>query len=95
MLTLFVATHNGAEPEPDWLLQLRTAADAQPDYAVFGGRILPLWQAEPEEWLLQWLRGAPAYGITDAALPEGLCKATQVPSSKFDPTLLMLLVVSL
>jgi cellulose synthase/poly-beta-1,6-N-acetylglucosamine synthase-like glycosyltransferase len=75
---LAVFSDDDAVPEPDWLMQLRTAADEQPDYAVFGGRILPLWEVEPEEWLLQWMRAAPAYGITDSALPEGHCKATKV-----------------
>ncbi len=75
---LAVFSDDDAVPAPDWLLQLRTTADAQPDYAVFGGRILPLWEAEPEEWLQQWMRGAPAYAITDDALPEGPCEATRV-----------------
>lgn len=65
-------------PDPDWLVQLRTAADAHPECAIFGGRILPRWEVEPEEWLLQWAPQAPAYGITAADLAEGPCEATKV-----------------
>ncbi|MGH7786225.1 MAG: glycosyltransferase [Candidatus Binatia bacterium] len=75
---LAVFSDDDSLPASDWLVQLRTAADAHPECAIFGGRILPLWEAEPEEWLLQWVPHAPSFGLTDADLPEGPCEATKV-----------------
>jgi len=75
---LAVFSDDDSLPESDWLVRLRTAADAHPQCAVFGGRILPLWEVEPEEWQLHWVHHAPAFGITDPGWQDGPCDATKV-----------------
>jgi GT2 family glycosyltransferase len=65
-------------PEPDWLVCLRDAADRHPTFAIFGGRILPLWDAPPGDWVLEWVRTAPVFSITDLAPVAGPCEATRV-----------------
>jgi glycosyltransferase involved in cell wall biosynthesis len=75
---LAVFSDDDSLPEADWLVRLRAAADHHPEYAVFGGRILPLWDAEPEDWVLEWVCQAPAFSVTDAGRDEGPCDATKV-----------------
>ncbi len=57
-------------PNPNWLIQLRSAADANPEYSIFGGRILPRWEVPPPSWI-QWVEQSPAYAVTYPLLKEG------------------------
>jgi GT2 family glycosyltransferase len=75
---LAVFSDDDSIPERDWLACLRAAADAHPEYAVFGGRILPLWDVEPEDWILHWVPTGAVYSVTDAARKEGPCEAAKV-----------------
>jgi cellulose synthase/poly-beta-1,6-N-acetylglucosamine synthase-like glycosyltransferase len=75
---LAVFSDDDSVPESDWLVRVRSAADDHPAYAVFGGRILPLWDQEPDGWLLEWVRAAPVFSVTDAAREEGPCESTKV-----------------
>ena len=68
---LVVLTDDDAFPRPDWLVQLRRAADDQPAYSLFGGKILPRWEIIPPAWI-RWIRDAgPVYTLTDDAQREG------------------------
>jgi glycosyltransferase involved in cell wall biosynthesis len=60
-------------PDADWLVEWRTVADRRPDYAMFGGPIVPAWDAVPPEWVTQWVRMAPVFGLTDPAWEDGPC----------------------
>lgn len=60
-------------PEPDWLVRHAACAAAQPAYAVFGGRIAALWEAEPPRWILDRVDLALCYGI-HGDIPEGECQ---------------------
>lgn len=75
---LAVFSDDDSLPETDWLLRLRAAADDHPEYAVFGGRISPGWDAEPDAWILHWVRLAPVFSVTDPSLDEGPCDPTRV-----------------
>jgi len=59
-------------PNADWLRKFETAIAANPGYALFAGRILPLWEAEPPAWLLECVDGSACYGI-HAERAEGQC----------------------
>ncbi|HEX6980241.1 MAG TPA: glycosyltransferase [Alphaproteobacteria bacterium] len=50
---LAVFTDDDVVPARDWLVRLYEAAEANPDYDIFGGRIVPLWPRPPERWLLE------------------------------------------
>lgn len=59
-------------PNADWLLKLEAAIAANPGYALFAGRILPLWEVEPPSWLLECVDVSACYGI-HAEREEGPC----------------------
>ena len=65
-------------PDPDWLEQLRSAADRHRDFGIFGGAIAPLFSAPPDDWIVQWVPLIAVFGITDSAWEEGPCEPTQV-----------------
>ena len=68
---LTVFTDDDIFPHPDWLIKLREAADSQPAYSMFGGPIVPRWEAPPPRWV-QWVETpGPVYGITEPSLKEG------------------------
>src|SRR5262249_36763228 len=67
---LVVLTDDDAFPHPDWLVALRRAADAQPDFDLFGGTVTARWGSPPPDWVA-WVNKAAVYTISDARLPEG------------------------
>lgn len=67
---LAVFTDDDIFPRPDWLIRLRTAADADPQYSMFGGSVVPHWQSPPPDWL-EWVPRGPAFALTEAAWPDG------------------------
>jgi len=75
---LAVFSDDDSLPDPDWLRQLRNAADRHPEYMVFGGCISPIWCARPDDWILEWVRMAPVFSVTDATWEEGPCDPTRV-----------------
>jgi glycosyltransferase involved in cell wall biosynthesis len=69
---LVVMLDDDIVPEPDWLLRHAAVAAAQPDFAVFGGRIAPLWESAPPRWVLERVDLALCYGV-HGEMPEGPC----------------------
>jgi hypothetical protein len=69
---LVVLLDDDIVPEPDWLLRHAAVAAAQPDFAVFGGRIAALWEAEPPRWVLERVDLALCYGV-HGEMPDGPC----------------------
>jgi glycosyltransferase involved in cell wall biosynthesis len=72
---LLVLTDDDAVPAPDWLVRLRAAADAHPDFGIFGGRVLPRWETPPPAWLLEEIPLAPCYAVTDPEWTDGPIKS--------------------
>ena len=62
---LLVMSDDDTLPSRGWLTAIRSAADAQPDFTIFGGPILPRWPAPPPRWVLDWVPLSATY----AALP--------------------------
>ena len=75
---LVVFTDDDAIPRRDWLAQMRGAADAHPDFAMFGGTVLPRWEKEPEDWILRWVPLAAGFALTDPAWEEGPIRSSWV-----------------
>jgi glycosyltransferase involved in cell wall biosynthesis len=48
---LVVFADDDVLPDPDWLVAWRNAVDRNPEYAIFGGAIEPLFERDPPEWL--------------------------------------------
>ena len=67
---LVVLTDDDVFPHADWLVQLRNAADRQPDFSMFGGSVIPRWEIPPPSWI-QWADHGAAYAITDPTWREG------------------------
>ncbi len=65
---LVVMTDDDALPRPDWLVQMRVAADSQPAFSIFGGPVVPHWEISPEDWILTFCS---VLTITDPAWEEG------------------------
>lgn len=68
---LIVLTDDDALPRPEWLVSLRSAADAQPAYSIFGGVVLPRWENTPPDWVLKWVPPEPVFTLTPPSLREG------------------------
>jgi glycosyltransferase involved in cell wall biosynthesis len=75
---LVVLTDDDAFPHADWLREMRTAADAHHDYAVFGGTILPRWEAPPASWISAWVPAGAAFAVTGPSVPEGPATSHEV-----------------
>ncbi|MBV7534770.1 glycosyltransferase [Duganella sp. sic0402] len=68
---LYIFTDDDATPSPDWLLQWQACAIDNPAYSVFGGTILPDWEAPPPPWLQPLIPTGLTYGLTSPSLPDG------------------------
>ena len=68
---LVVFTDDDSFPRCDWLVRLREAADAHPDVGMFGGVVVPRWEAPPPPWLLDTAPLAIAYTVSDPRLAAG------------------------
>ena len=68
---LVVLTDDDVFPRSDWLVRLRSAADAQPAYSMFGGVVVPRWEVTPPDWMLNWVPLGPVFTLTPPSLPEG------------------------
>lgn len=68
---LAVFTDDDAVPEPGWLRRIRAAADAHPEFDVFAGTILPLWEREPPRWIVAGVPAGPAFALTAPGQPTG------------------------
>lgn len=79
---LAVFTDDDTFPHTNWLVELRNAADAQPEYSMFGGAIVPRWAIPPPDWV-QWVEQSPAYALTDPSMKEG----PMPPSLVFGPNM--------
>jgi glycosyltransferase involved in cell wall biosynthesis len=67
---LIIFTDDDAVPRPDWLQQLRIAADTHTEFHMFGGRVVPRWPMPPEPWILELVPLSVVYAITPG-LPSG------------------------
>lgn len=67
---LAVFTDDDAFPRPDWMVELREAADTQLAYSIFGGAVVPRWEVPPPAWV-EWLDPGPVYALTDPTISEG------------------------
>jgi glycosyltransferase involved in cell wall biosynthesis len=74
---LTVLTDDDVIPRPDWLLRLRHAADAHPEFSIFGGPILPHWEVPPPAWT-KWVHQGAAYAVTDPTWAEGPIAASSI-----------------
>lgn len=68
---LVVLTDDDTLPRPDWLIEMRRAADCQTSFSVFGGTVVPRWEVPPQEWLLSEVRLDQVFSLTDPSWIEG------------------------
>ncbi|MBB2696646.1 glycosyltransferase family 2 protein [Rhizobium phaseoli] len=76
--TLIVFTDDDIRAEPQWLRAIATCADANPQYGIFGGRIIPDWEVSPRgNPLLEWIPMGSTFAIVDEPV-SGPCDPTKV-----------------
>ncbi|WP_262690555.1 glycosyltransferase [Kordiimonas aestuarii] len=69
---LIVFTDDDVLVPADWLLNYITLASRNPDYDVFGGRIVPDWPAAaPSKTILEGVSVGDAFAVHDATIPDG------------------------
>ena len=68
---LTVMTDDDVFPHADWLVELRKAADTQPEYTMFGGAIVPRWEVPPPEWISWIADPGPVYTLTFPSQKNG------------------------
>lgn len=66
-----VLTDDDVLVDPDWLGAFHRATETHPNHDIFGGAILPHWEASAPQWLLEQIPLGVTYGITDPDLPAG------------------------
>ena len=67
---LTVFTDDDVFPRRDWLVELRRAADAHPEYSIFGGIVVPRWEVPPPPWI-GWVDPGPVFTLSPATVKEG------------------------
>lgn len=75
---LIILTDDDVLAHKDWLLNLEAAADANPGYHLFGGRIIPRWEIEPEAWLTETVSIQGNFALTDPSWLDGPIKASLI-----------------
>ncbi len=68
---LVVLTDDDVLPRRDWLIEMRSAADSQPCFSIFGGAVVPHWEIPPNQWILAWVPLDVVFSITDPSCEEG------------------------
>jgi glycosyltransferase involved in cell wall biosynthesis len=67
---LAVFTDDDVFPHSDWLVRMRAAADDHRLYSMFGGVVLPRWEAPPPHWV-KWVPMGPVFTLTDPRMTDG------------------------
>lgn len=74
---LIVFTDDDIEADVNWLSSIAACAEANPDYGVIGGRILPNWEHYPHgDPLLDWIPMGSTFAIADEE-SSGPCDPTK------------------
>jgi glycosyltransferase involved in cell wall biosynthesis len=68
---LVVLTDDDTLPRPDWLIEMRRAADLHLSFSIFCGTVLPHWEVRPEAWILDWVQLGPVFTLTNSSWKEG------------------------
>ncbi len=58
---LFLFTDDDVTVDPHWIAALFAAYRKHPEKVFFGGRVLPMWEKQPPEWILQNLNKLPQF----------------------------------
>lgn len=65
-------------PAADWLVHMRNAADANPDFTMFGGPIVARWEVPPPDWIRMLIPQGPAFGVTGPEMRDGPVNPGQI-----------------
>lgn len=75
---LVVFTDDDIEAEPTWISAIVACAAANPDFGIFGGRIVPDWERDPgDQPFLKWIPMGSTFAIVDEA-ESGPCDPTKI-----------------
>ena len=68
---LIVFSDDDAFPRPDWLIEMRRAADSHRSFSIFGGTVVAHWEIYPQDWIFQCVPFGPVFAVTDPSWEEG------------------------
>ena len=72
-----VFTDDDIRADVDWLSNIATVINKHPDYAIFGGEIVPEWEVSPPEWVLKWAPLGVLYAVKENT-EDGECDPGKV-----------------
>lgn len=76
--SLIVLTDDDVEADINWLSAIAACAEANPEFGVIGGRILPNWEHYPKgDPLLEWIPMGSTFAIADQEA-SGPCDPTKI-----------------
>jgi len=75
---LVIFTDDDIDADPNWLSKMVACAAANPDFGIFGGRIVPDWERAPNgQPFLDWIPMGSTFAVVDDA-ESGPCDPTKV-----------------
>jgi glycosyltransferase involved in cell wall biosynthesis len=75
---LVVFTDDDIEADPNWLAAMLACTEANPDFGIFGGRIVPDWEADPHgQPFLGWIPMGSTFAVVDDPV-SGPCDPTKI-----------------
>ncbi|MEO8882400.1 MAG: glycosyltransferase family 2 protein [Devosia sp.] len=75
---LVIFTDDDIEADPNWLGKMVACATANPEFGIFGGRIVPDWERAPNgQPFLDWIPMGSTFAVVDDA-ESGPCDPTKV-----------------
>ena len=74
---LVVFTDDDIEADGDWLAALVACADTQPDFGIFGGRLVPDWERDPSAPFLRWIPMGSTFAVIED-VESGPCEPHRI-----------------
>jgi len=75
---LVVLTDDDVDADPTWLAAMVACAAANPEFGIFGGRIVPDWERAPQgQPFLEWIPMGSTFAVIDETA-SGPCDATKI-----------------
>lgn len=75
---LVIFTDDDTIVDSEWLCTMHRCAIEHPEVDLFGGTILPHWEAIPAEWIHKAIPNDVAFAITDQSIQEGTVSAEKI-----------------
>ncbi|MFD2167328.1 glycosyltransferase [Thalassotalea euphylliae] len=75
---IVLLTDDDVIPHPNWLVETERAANENPEFDIFGGKIAPCWPENTPDWVKNLVPKGITYAVTGDDWPEGKISPTMV-----------------